>query len=683
VREQHERLHFDMIYNADLFGRARMVEMLAQLHHLLAQIVEHPEERIARFSLVTPAAEALLPNPMERLGAEWDGAVHVRFSQQARRVPTHPAVVDPHDVWSYAELETRSNQLAHYLGANGVGPQDVVAIYGDRSASLVWALLGVLKAGAAFLILDPAYPASRLVECLRVAKPRGWVQIGTAGAPPEPLEEAVAASPWRCRIELPRHAVAEGRDLFQGYATVDPGIAVGPDDLAYVVFTSGSTGKPKGILGGHRPISHFLAWYSQTFGLSEADRFSMLSGLAHDPLLRDIFTPLWLGATLYIPDPEHLRSPAQLLGWMQRQELSIVHLTPAMGQLLTDLPPSPTVAPPRPAILQSLRYACFGGDALTKRDVSKFRALAPSVTCVNFYGTTETPQAMGYFIIPDEETAGRSKGPTEEACHERVAVGRGITDVQLLVVNNARQLAGGGEVGEISVRTPYLTQGYVDDVVLTRERFIGNPLTNRSDDRLYKTGDLARYRPDGNVEFLGRIDDQVKIRGFRIELGEIAAVLGGHPALREAVVIAREDRPGERCLVAYVVARQPPGPSISELHRFLRAKLPDYMLPAAFVLLDALPLTPNGKVDRRALPAPDLTRPAPADAFAAPRTPVEEKLAEICAQVLGVERLGIHDNFFELGGHSLLAIRVMSRLRHSCASNCLCGRSSRPPRSLA
>ena len=209
--------------------------------------------------MVTPAAEALLPNPAQALGSDWEGAVHARFSQQARRVPARPAVVDPDEVWSYAELEARSNQLAHYLCASGIQPQDVVAIYGHRSASLVWALLGVLKAGAAFMILDPAYPASRLIECLRLAKPRGWIQIGAAGALPEALEELVATLSWRCRLELPQRTAAEARGLLQGYSTDDPGVMVGPDDLAYVAFTSGSTGKPKGILGGHRPISHFLA----------------------------------------------------------------------------------------------------------------------------------------------------------------------------------------------------------------------------------------------------------------------------------------------------------------------------------------------------------------------------------------------------------------------------------------
>jgi acyl carrier protein len=241
-------------------------------------------------------------------------------------------------------------------------------------------------------------------------------------------------------------------------------------------------------------------------------------------------------------------------------------------------------------------------------------------------------------------------------------LGRGITDVQLLVLNDARLLAGIGELGEIYVRTPYLTEGYLDDAALTQERFLTNPFTNRPGDRLYKTGDVARYRPDGDIEFLGRTDEQVKVRGFRIEPGEIAAALRQHAAVREAAVIAREDVPGERRLVAYVVPASAQAPTASDLRRFLQATLPEYMLPAAFVWLDALPLTPNGKVDRGALPAPDRARPELEGTFVAPRTPVEEVVTGIWAEVLGLGRIGVHDNFFELGGHSLLATRVMARL---------------------
>ena len=652
VREQNKGTQLELVYNADLFEPDRMVEMLEQFKHLLVQIVEKPEERIACFSLVTPTAKAILPYPTEVLDATWEGAIHTLFSQQACWGPRRLAIVDPYEVWNYGELDARSNQLANYLIASGIQPQDIVAIYGHRSAALVWALLGVLKAGAAFLILDPAYPASRLIDYLRMAKPRGWIQIEAAGVLPDALEKFVATLSCCCRLHLPHRSTAAARGLLMGYSTDNSGVAVGPDDLAYLSFTSGSTGRPKGILGRHGSLSHFLPWMRQTFGFSGTDRFSMLSGLSHDPLHRDIFTPLPLGATICVPDPEDV-APGRLAEWMKQEEISIAHLTPAMGQILTEINQGIT--------LPSLRYTFFVGDKLTKRDVCRLRKLAPHLTVVNFYGATETQRAVSYFIVPNEGDTVHGDGQAKELLKEIIPLGRGMKDVQLLVLNTSQQLAGVGEVGEIYVRSPHVAKGYMGDEALTRERFIINPFTKTPGDWLYKTGDLGRYLTDGDVEFFGRVDHQIKIRGFRIEPGEIEVVLGQHPAVREAVALAREDEPGEKRLVAYVVPNQERVPTTSELCSFLKAKLPEYMVPSAFVMLEALPLTPNGKVDRRALPMPDQARPEDST-FVAPRTPVEEVLAGIWSQVLGLERISVYDNFFELGGHSLLATQVISRL---------------------
>ena len=651
VREQTEGIQLELVYNSDLFKQERMVEMLAQFRHLLAQIVEDPEERIDRYSLRTPRAKATLPNPTKVQDSIWEGPVHKMFFQQACRVPERLAIVDQYGSWTYQELNTCSNQLANYLLDSEIQPQEVVAIYGHRSASLVLALLGILKAGAAFVILDPAYPASRLMDYLRSAKPRGWIQTGAAGKLPEPLGEF--AQSLSCHLVLPPRQVAEGGGLWERHPKENPEVEVDGDGLAYVAFTSGSTARPKGILGVHRPLPHFLRWHTHTFGLQETDRFSMLSGLSHDPLLRDIFTPLWLGATLCIPDPEVIGSPGQLAEWMGRQEISVAHLTPTMGQILTESTAG--------IALPSLRYAFFGGDVLTKRDVSRLRKLAPSVCCVNFYGTTETPQVMGHFIVPNEgEVINDYWTPAD--LNEIIPLGRGIRDTQLLVLNVSQQLAGVGELGEIYIRSPHLAKGYLDDEPLTRDRFLANPFMNTPGDRLYRSGDLGRYLPNGNVEFLGRSDHQVKNRGFRVELGEIEVVLGRHPDVQEAVVIIREDEPGEVRLVAYIVTSQDQKPTISVLRRFLKEKLPEYMLPSAFVMLDALPLTPSGKVDRRALPAPDTARPEVEEAFVAPRTPLEGEITKTWSQVLGLEEVGIHDNFFDLGGHSLLATQINSRL---------------------
>ncbi|MBD0370018.1 MAG: amino acid adenylation domain-containing protein, partial [Pyrinomonadaceae bacterium] len=536
--ERDKKIQFDLVYNSHLFEDSRMVEMSGQLRLLLSQIAANPSESIKSLSLVTREAEALLPNPTEELSFRWEGAVHTRFSEQARRVPHRLAVKDKQDAWNYGELESRSNQLANYLLASGVKPQGVVAIYGERSASLVWALLGVLKAGAAFLILDPSYPAARLINYLRAAKPQGCIQIWTGAAVPSALAEYLTTISC-CQLKLPARSSLSDVDPLAGYSTDNPSVAHGPHDLAYITFTSGSTGTPKGVMGAHAPLSHFIKWHGETFNLNESDRFSMLSGLAHDPLLRDVFTPLCLGATLCIPDAEHMRSPAHITEWMAQEKISITHLTPSMGQILTSTTQT---------TLTSLRYAFYGAEALTKHDCTKLQKLAPSATCVNFYGATETPQAVGYFIASNQ--TGDDKSRELSDLKEMLPLGRGVEDVQLLVLNSCLKLAGVGEVGEIYVRSPYLAKGYLGDDELTRERFITNPFTRRDGDVMYHTGDMGRYLPNGNIEYVGRIDQQVKVRGYRIELGEIEAVLSEHPSVRETVVIAREDESREKRLVA-------------------------------------------------------------------------------------------------------------------------------------
>jgi amino acid adenylation domain-containing protein len=682
VEANAEGIRLDLIYNADLFGPARMEALLEQFHALLTQIVERPDARIDDLSLVTPAARAHLPNPTETLALGWGGALHTAVAQHAQRAPRQLAVRDPQEIWTYRELDTWSNQLANYLIAQGIQPQDVVAIYAHRSAALVLALLGVLKAGAAFMILDPAYPAARLIDYLGLAQPRGWIALEAAGAPPAALAEFLAALACRCQLQLPRHILDAAPQPFGDCSPDAPAIAVGPDDLAYVAFTSGSTGRPKGILGDHRPLAHFLDWHCRTFGLSQDDRFSMLSGLAHDPLLRDIFTPLWLGATICIPDPEAIGSPDFLAAWMQQRAITVAHLTPVLGHLLSEAAPDLPRAADGTAQLLALRYVFFGGDILTRRQVARLRRLVPAATCVNYYGATETPQGMAYFIVPHEAEPAHDDAGAAGSAPMIVPLGRGIADVQLLVLNKAQRLAGISEIGEICIRTPYLTRGYLADDSLTQERFILNPFTQADGDHLYRTADLGRYLPDGTVAFQGRTDHQVKIRGFRIELGEVEALLGQHPNVRAVAVVAREDVPGDKRLVAYVVPtnderritndeeRDPsavlrPSSLVSDLRDFLKARLPDYMLPAAFVTLEALPLTPNGKVDRKALPKPDSQRPEAEASYTAPHTEIERMIAAAWQAVLHLELVGVDDNFFDLGGSSLHTVQIQSRLRET------------------
>jgi amino acid adenylation domain-containing protein len=660
VEEEAEQTLLRLVYNADLFSRERMVEMLTQYEQLLTQIVANPEQKLAHFSLVTAGAKAYLPNPTQPLADAWYGSVHAAFTAQAGRVPDCEAVIDPNIRWSYQELDQSSNQLAHYLRASGIQSQDVVAIYGHRSAALVWALLGVLKAGAAFIILDPAYPGSRLIDYLHLARPRGWLQLEAAGPLPSTLEDCLRGLDCCCQLKLPHRT--KTHNLLADCPTTDLHLTVGPDDLAYIAFTSGSTGKPKAIMGSHSPLSHFLQWHSQAFQLEQEDRFSMLSGLAHDPLLRDIFTPLWLGATLCIPDLGDIETPSQLALWMKRQQISVTHLTPAMAQVLTETYMDHSSQNGGDPTLASLRYAFFGGDILTKRTVGRLRQLAPGVTCVNFYGATETPQAMGYQIVTG--AAGLVEQPHSALPKEGIPVGQGIADVQLLVLNPTWQLAGVGELGEIYIRTPYLAKGYKEDETLTQERFLLNPFTNGAGarDRVYKSGDLGRYLPDGNVEIVGRDDHQVKIRGFRIELEEIEAALSYHPAVRQAVVVAQEDKAQQKRLVGYIIPTPELTPTGTELRRFLKERLPEYMIPPTFVSLEMLPLTPNGKLDRAALPRPETIQSSMSDGFVGPGSDLERLIAGIWQEALGLDRVSVYDNFFDLGGYSLLSIEVITKI---------------------
>jgi amino acid adenylation domain-containing protein len=653
VREQEEGIHFRLVYNVDLFEKNRIVELLEQYKYLLEQVAEKPREKIGSFSLVTGRAGAVLPNPLQELDRTWEGAVHTQFSRQAQRHPQRPAVRNKQVVFTYGELETASNQLANYLLHNGIRLQDVVAIYAHRGTSLVWTVLGVLKAGAAFLILDPVYPASRLMDCLVQAQPRGFIQLEAAGDLPDPIKVFLSSLPCCCRVELPQHPGAV-QTLLLDCSSDNPPVTIGPDDLAYIAFTSGSTGKPKGILGRHGSLSHFLPWMQKRFGLQETDRYSMLSGLSHDPLHRDIFTPLWLGASICVPDPDDIEA-GRLADWMKETKINIAHLTPAMGQLLTR----------KASGLPSLRYAFFVGDVLTRGDVLRLREISPGVTCVNLYGSTETQRAVGYFVV---STAG-SEGTPDLDWKEVLPLGRGMKDVQLLVLNPYKQLAGIGEIGEIFVRSPHLAKGYLGDEAGTHERFISNPFSNQAGDRLYGTGDLGRCLANGDVEFVGRKDNQVKVRGFRIELGEIETALVKLPNIQEAVVIAGSVNGNTQLIAYYVPGDKDKTLEASETRSYLKDKLPEYMIPAAFVSLETIPLTPNRKIDRKALQNRKVELESTQE-YVAPRTETEKQLARIWEEVLGVGKVGIYDNFFELGGHSLLAIQMVTKIRERLGVEC-------------
>ncbi len=653
VSESGSGFNLDALYNTDLFTAARIEEMLAQYKELLSQIIAEPHHLVRKYSLVTPRALKQLPNPARPLDAAWHGAIHEWFDRQAHRRPDRIAVCDPHDRWRYAELQTRANQLAHRLMADGVRVGDIVAIRARRNASLVWAMLGILKAGAAFLILDPQYPLTRLRTCLEQARPRMLLDLAGAGERPgDVTHPPTGLDPSNVLVLPDRQGAATA---MAGRPATAPETGIGPSDLAYVAFTSGSTGAPKGIRGGHGSLTHFLPWQARTFGFNAADRFSMLSGLSHDPLHRDVFTPLAFGASIRAPDPVDM-APERLPDWMRREGVSVAHLTPALGRILT--------AGSNGVRLDRLRCAFFVGDALRHGDVAAMNRLAPAAGVVNYYGATETQRAVGYHPLPPPG-AHSDKAPVDPAGRRAIIpLGRGIRDVQLLVLNAAGKRAGIGEVGEIAVRSPHIALGCLTDEPGASDRFQPNPFARRHDpmDRLYKTGDLGRYTPDGAVMSMGRMDRQVQIRGFRVEPGEVEAVLKDHASVHEAAVIDRLDASGDRSLVAYVTPDASTPSGADALQRFLRERLPAYMLPSAITRLSELPLTPNGKPDRKALPAPRAQRPADLP-LVAPRGEAESKVISAWREALGFSDIGREDNFFDLGGHSMLMIRVQQRLQ--------------------
>jgi amino acid adenylation domain-containing protein len=648
VAEEDDGVRIDLAYNSVLFDAARIDELLRQLRAFLDAALAAPDRPHRELSLVTPEARDLLPDPTAPLDDAWIGTVHELFCERAREAPDRAAVVDPEGVWSYGVLERASGELAGRLAALGVERGGPVAILAHRSSPLVLAILGALRAGGAFTMLDPAYPAVRLVEMLELASPRAFVRLAAAGE----LPELVAA--WLERARCPVVTLPPGAAALTAAGGAEPPAPdLGPDDLAHVAFTSGSTGTPKGILGRHGPLSHFLPWQCGELGLTADDRFSLLSGLAHDPLQRDLFTPLFLGAAIHVPDPADIPRAGRLAAWLARDGVTVAHLTPAMGQLLTE-PPAGDAPAPR----AGLRRVLLVGDALTRLDVARIEALAPGVECVNLYGSTETQRAVAYHRV---RPTGPPRGGGGELSKHVLPLGRGMRDVQLLVLARSGGLAGIGELGEIAVRSPHLCLGYLGDEPLTAERFVTNPFTGESGDRIYRTGDLGRYLPDGEVTFAGRVDDQVKIRGFRIEPAEIQASLALRPEVREAVVLALPHRGGRR-LVAYLVPEEGAAVDLDELRRDLRETLPVYMVPAAFAVLERLPLTPNGKVDRRALARLE-PRATPGSHGLAPETALERRIASVWREVLGVERIGVGDNFFDLGGHSLLLVRLHARLQ--------------------
>lgn len=634
VREQPEGIRLDWVYNGDLFEEKTIARMAEHFQILLEGIALDPNQLISDL----PRAPLPLgfPDPNAVLGQPDYELVTNRFVKWVKQTPEHPAISQSDRTLSYSELYQIAHFLAKILLNQGIKKGEVVAVSGIRSFGLIASAIAVLLSGGVLLTLDPQLPRQRQQLMIAEAKAKCLISVDNRHFSAD-LTEAllcIRISPDTGELldlELPKNLI-NLPEIF-------------PNDPAYIFFTSGTTGVPKGVLGCHKGLAHFLHWQSETFAIAPTDRVGQLTGLSFDVVLRDIFLPLISGATLCLPIAESNLSGNFILSWLEREQISLLHTVPALAQ-------SWLIDKPVGISLKALRWVFFAGEPLTETLVNLWREAFPeSGKIVNLYGPTETTLAKCFYIVPEKMSAGIQP------------IGLSLPETQALILNENNQLCSIGESGEIVLRTPFRSLGYINDPIETQKRFSKNPYRDEEQDLVYYTGDRGRYRSDGLLEILGRIDEQVKIRGIRIEPQEIAAVISQHPAIAQTVVIAKEDQLSNKYLVSYLVSHAEQKPTIKELRSFVQTKLPEYAIPSTFIFLDAIPLTPNGKIDRRALPVRDIEQTV-STSFVSPRNLTEEILVKIWSELLGV-RVGIYDNFFELGGHSLLATQIISRIRQA------------------
>jgi amino acid adenylation domain-containing protein len=644
VTEEESSLRAYIDYNTNLFDASTIERMAKHFQGLLEAVVADPNRPIDNFPLLTEQERHHLLVEWNDTDTDYptDHCIHQLFETQAELAPESVAVVFEDQELTYRELNRRANRLAHYLEKLGVGPEVRVAIYMERSFEIVIGLLAVLKAGGVYVPLDPDYPKERLAFVLEDT--RAAVLLTRQRLLLELVEaEGTENGDHRSPILDPRlNVVCLERDwgVIARESEENPISGATADNLAYVMYTSGSTGKPKGVCVPHRGVVR-LVKSKRCASLTPREVFLQLAPVSFDASTFEIWGCLLSGARLVV-FPPHTPSLEELGQILKRYQVTTLWLTAGFFHEMVER---------NLEGLKDIQQLLTGGDVVSLPHVRKALQELPGCRLINGYGPTE--------------------GTTFTCCHSIVAprgvatsvpIGRAIDNTQAYVLDHHLNPVPIGVCGQLYIGGDGLARGYLNHPELTAVSFIPHAFSDKPGARLYKTGDLARYLPDGNIEFIGRLDQQVKIRGFRIELGEIEAVLSQHPFVQETVVIATEDVRGEKRLVGYVVARKEQTLTVTELRGFLKSKLPEQMVPSVFVFVDSLPLTPHGKVDRQALPAAAGTRPDLEKAFVAPRTPVEKALSEIWAQVLGLERVGIHDNFFELGGHSLSATQLISRV---------------------
>lgn len=609
-------------YDTDLFDGATIERMLANFETLLSGCVSQPDDKLSSQPLLSAGERQTVLAGWNRTAADFPAprCAHELVQEQAADTPESLALASEDHQLTYGEWNRRANQLAHHLRQLEVGPGALVGVLMDHTPEMATALLATLKAGGAYVPLDPAQPPDRQAMMLE-----------DAGAPVLLTQENLSD-----RLpETEATVVFVDRDWNEiaAHPDTDPEVNTGPEDLAYVIFTSGSTGRPKGVEVEHRALMNLVWWHRETYGVTPSDRATQLAGLAFDASVWELWPHLTAGASIHFPDADTRGEPARLLRWLAEREITLSFLPTPLAEAVLKEPCPPSMP---------LRAILTGGDRLRHPPPPGL-----PFELVNHYGPTENAVVATSTTVPP----GTDRDPAPP-------IGRPIDNVTVYLLDSALEPVPIGTPGELHVGGASLARGYHGRPDLTQERFIDNPFEPGT--RLYKTGDLARYLPDGNIDFLGRIDHQVKVRGFRIELGEIESVLGQDPRVRECVVLAR-DHAGTARLVGYIVPETGDAPTPAELRTFLLDKLPEYMVPTTYVSLEAFPITANGKIDRNALPEPE-EQGASREEYVAPENEVQEKLAALWRELLGAEQVGIRDNLFEIGGHSMLIVKMQRRL---------------------
>ncbi|MBV8858951.1 MAG: amino acid adenylation domain-containing protein [Acidobacteria bacterium] len=635
LEEKDGRIVGWLQYNTDLYDEATARRMARHFEALLASAAADPDERISRLEMISVEEREQVLRGWNATGRDYPSGrrLHEWFEAQAALTPDRPALVFENETLTYAELNRRANQLAHYLRGRGVGPESLVGVLTERSVEMVVALYAVLKAGGAYVPFDPDYPQDRLAFMLEDAAVK------------------VLLTQKRLAASVPAHGAEvfcldEEWDAVACHGVENPPRLTDAAGAAYMIYTSGSTGRPKGVVNTHRGICNRLVWMQEAYQLTAADRVMQKTPFSFDVSVWEFFWPLMYGACLVVARPRGHQDSAYLAELVRAERITTMHFVPSMLQAFVEEEGLERKC-------ATLRRVICSGEALPFELQERFHARLPATGLHNLYGPTEAAVDVTFWECE------------RDSPRRVVPIGRPIANTQIYILDRETAPVPAGVAGELHIGGIGVARGYLNRPALTAEKFIPDPFSAEPGARLYRTGDLARHLADGEVEYLGRLDHQVKVRGFRIELGEIEAALARHPSVREAVVLAREDAPGMKRLVAYFVAEPQSAPTLAELRAHLKELLPEYMIPTAFVTLERMPLSPNGKVDRKALPAPDKSKLTAGTEFVAPRGANEETLAAIWAQVLRLERVGARDNFFELGGDSILSIQVVTKAQQA------------------